>query len=84
MSARKTLPGRKASPLRPVVCSTTPDGQVHHWQAVEIRNGLPWQPYERHRSAFGTRPAPGDVERVCRWRRSLLAAVIVLEMAAGE
>lgn len=84
MSARKTLPGRKASPLRPVVCSTTPDGQVHHWQAVEIRNGLPWQPYERHRSAFGTRLAPGDVERVCRWRRSLLAAAIVLEMAAGE
>ncbi len=50
------------------------------YEAVEPRNGVPepsyrWRPRDQD---------PGTVERVCRWRRSLIAAALVLELAAEQ
>lgn len=57
-------------------------GRMMHAQQVTQAAKPEFVPYWRWRSSFGGMPAPADVERVCQWRRSLIAAAIVLEMAA--
>ncbi len=69
--------GSKVSPFR--VKHIDPDG-THRWGAAEVRNDVPWKPYQRRSPAAEA----AIVERVCRWRRSLIAAAMVLELAAEE
>ncbi len=78
MTERRSLDwsGRKTSQSR--ITYTYPNGEQVHG-AVEIRNGIPQRPYRRH----GEDQA-AIVERVCRWRRSLIAAALVLDLAAEQ
>ncbi len=77
MTERRSLDwsGRKTSQSR--ITYTYPNGDLVHG-AVEVRNGIPQRPYRRRDA--GDQAA--IVDRVCRWRRSLIAAAMVLELAA--
>ncbi len=69
------IPGRKTPPVRGV-----PDGPGEpRWRPAEVRNGLPTGAYQ-----YRAGDQAATIERVCRWRRSLIAAVLVLELAAEQ
>ncbi len=72
----RPIGGGKVSPLR--IRYTDPSG-MHYYEGAEVRNGLPVASYQ-----YRGDQAAAAVERVCRWRRSLIAAVLVLELAAEQ
>ncbi len=76
ISPARTIPGHLVSPSR--IVYTYPNGEQVHG-AVDVRNGIPQKPYRRDN---GDQAA--IVERVCRWRRSLIAAAMVLQLAAEQ